>query len=258
MKKPITRLLTCVTAALVAVALFAPVNVSAVVKNVQIISDGKAQAGLKVTLTSPSGKKYTQTAAGDDIETDENGVLIWDFNEDGNWTIEWAGGSMVVKAGGGIGPYIVVPAVVGVTAAIIKAADSDNDDDSSYSQPPGGGSPISGSYQMATFNITFNPNNHPQFFTLCTYVVTESSGSLTIDCDQSTTISVVASGSVDGSNNFTATGTGTYASVPGTEFQFSGSFDPMAGTWQGTAAAGTNGSLPGGTPIEGDFTGPQN
>lgn len=246
MKKLITRLMMGSAALLLAGVLLAPVNVSAVVKNVQIMSDGKPLANTKVTLTSPSGKK-------DESDTDDKGVLIFDFDEDGAWTVSWPGGSMIVKAGGGIGPYIVVPAIVGVTAAIIAANDSDNDD----KQQSSGSSAV---FSLTVQAVVSNPDLHPQNFENCSYNVSVSGSSVTISCSGSG-IDFSASGSIDGSGNFTASGSGTYQGFA-TTFNVSGQIIETAGTWDGQIDS-CNGGCPdtnGNTieePIVADFTGSQ-
>ena len=244
MKKLITSLVAGCSALLVAATLLAPVEVAAVVKNVQIMSDGKPLANTRVTLTSPSGKK-------DESDTDDNGVLIFDFDEDGDWNVSWPGGSMIVKAGGGIGPYIVVPAIVGISAAIIAAQDSDNDD----KQQSSGNDLV---FSLTVQAIVSNPDNHPQNFENCSYNVQVSGSSVTISCSGSG-IDFTASGSIDSSGNFTASGGGNYQGFP-TTFNIGGQIIETSGSWDGQIDS-CNGGCPdtnGNTieePIVADFTG---
>ncbi|MGI9330791.1 MAG: hypothetical protein ACR2QB_08715 [Gammaproteobacteria bacterium] len=260
MKKQSSGLIAGALVALITSLLLGPTQVYAVVKDFQVMSNGAPVKSTSVSLTSPSGKTYGGPGQ-EPIKTDEDGKVIgFNFDEKGEWRVDWEGGTMLLmQGGGGWQPYAVGGVLVATTALAIDAADGNNDDGNSSSG--GGSSPISGSYSMSTSLIS-NPDSHPDNFPNCSYDVNESSGSLTIACS-GTGIDVTLNGSLTMGEMFTATGIGTYQGFAGTEFQQSGTFDSMAGTWSGNIAAGTNGSLPdtdmSGTsePIEVAFTGSQ-
>jgi hypothetical protein len=241
MNNVMSKLVTFTTAALVAGFLLAPAPVSAVVKSFQVMQNGQPVARTKVTLTSPSGKQYEE-------ETDDDGKIIgFNFNEDGDWKVAWTGGSMMISAGGGVGPWLVVPAAIGVTAAIIAANDSDNNDGPSDGGSPPPNGDISGTYFMQT-TVVENIDGHPNDFENCPYEVIGSSGSVQIQCS-GTGISFTATGPLDMNGEFTAVGTGMYEGFT-TSFTISGFFDANAGTWEGTAS-GCNGGCP---DTNGDMT----
>jgi len=266
MKKLSSGLMAGAMAVLITSLLLGPTAVYAVVKDFQVVSNGVPVRSTSVTLTAPSGKTYGGPGQ-QQIKTDEDGKVVgFNFDEEGDWRVNWEGGSMLwVQRGGTWQPWAVGGVLAATTVLAIDAADGNNDDGDSGSSGGGSGGGggtgmISGDYFMST-SLVSNPDGHPNNFENCDYSVTESGGSLTIACSGGG-IDVTMSGSLSG-NNFTATGTGTYQGFSGTEFQMSGSFDPMAGTWNGNIAAGTNGSLPdtdmSGTsePIEVAFTGSQ-
>ncbi|UCG74208.1 MAG: hypothetical protein JSV45_07520 [Chromatiales bacterium] len=251
MKNLMTKALTGATAALVSAMLLAPANVYAVVKSFQVMQDGQPVANTQVTLVSPSGKSYTET-------TDAGGKVVgFNFNEDGDWKVSWAGGAMTISAGGGIGPWIVVPTAIGVTAAIIAANDSDNDDSRRSSPPP---DPevvsLDGTYTMDATQVVSNPDNHPNGFQGASCAVTVAGSGVTLDCDGDG-ISVTATGSASGSD-FNAAGVGSFAGNGGVEIQISGT---LGSSWNGNASAGANGALPDNNndgrndPIEVTFSG---
>lgn len=249
MKNLMTKVLTCATVALVSALLLAPANVSAVVKSFQVMQDGSPVANTEVTLVAPSGKRYTQT-------TDAGGKIVgFNFNEDGDWNVSWAGGAMTISAGGGIGPWIVVPTAIGVTAAMIAANDSGNDS-SSYSPPPAGVVSLDGTYVMEATEVVSNPDNQPNNFQGAACVVTVGGSGVSLDCSGNG-LSVTATGSLSGSD-FNASGVGSYAGAGGVEIQISGT---LGAAWSGNAAAGANGALPDNNddgrnePIEVTFSG---
>lgn len=255
MKSTLSKMLVCTIAAVMTALLLGPAQVYAVVKNFQVVQNGAPVANTKVTLISPSGSRYERT-------TDSDGkVSGFDFDEDGDWRVEWAGGAMLINAGGGgINPWFVGGTVVAATVASIAAADGNNSDNGGGGGGPPSSNPINGTYDMST-TPNSNPDGHPDNFQNCTYDVVESGGSIQIQCS-GTGISVNMTGTLTG-NNFGANGIGTYQGFSGTEFEIQGTFDPNAGTWSGTIAAGTNGSLPDSNmdmsndPIVVNFTGSQ-
>jgi len=250
MKNLMTKVLTGATAALVAVLLLVPASVYAVVKSFQVMQDGSPVANTEVTLIAPSGKRYTQT-------TDAGGKIVgFNFNEDGDWNVSWAGGAMTISAGGGIGPWIVVPTAIGVTAAIIVANDSGNDSNSSSSPPVPEAVSLDGSYVMEATDVVSNPDNQSNNFQGAACDVAVGGSGVTLDCSGNG-LSVTVTGSLSGSD-FTASGVGSYGGAGGVEIQISGT---LGASWSGNAAAGTNGALPDNNndgrndPIEVTFSG---
>lgn len=252
MNNLMTRVLTCATGALVSALLLAPANVGAVVKSFQVMQDGSPLANTEVTLVAPSGQRYTQT-------TDATGKIVgFNFNEDGDWDVRWAGGSMTISAGGGIGPWIVWPTALGVTAAMIAANDSGNDSNSSSSPPPNGVgiTSLDGTYVMEATDVVSNPDNQSNNFQGAACDVSVGGSGVSLDCSGNG-LSVTATGSLNGSD-FSASGVGSYGGTGGVEIQISGT---LGASWSGNSAAGTNGALPDNNddgrndPIEVTFSG---
>ena len=82
-------------------------------------SDGDALANTKVTIVFPDGSEVEE-------ETDDDGMLIYDFPEDGDYVINYPDGSMTVAVSGGIPVWVWVAG--GVAAAGITYAIVDDDD----------------------------------------------------------------------------------------------------------------------------------
>ena len=223
----------------------------AVVKNVSIVDgDGNALANTKVTITFPNGDTVEE-------ETDDDGTLIYDFPEDGDYTIDYPGGSMAVSVSGGIPTWVWVAG--GVAAAGITYAIVDDDDDSSSSSGDSssggsgsGGSSTGGTCVDDTFNIVVqsvisNPGGHPTDDIEGMWEHFCSDGLVTI-VQQSGTLNAPWECLIgtDGSCNVGPTicsigGNTTTCSLDSTIIDFD---------WSGTMIGGLDGMLPGGQPVE--------
>jgi len=229
----------------------------AVVKNISIVnSQGTALANTKVTIVFPDGTEV-------DEETDDRGMLIYDFPGDGDYMVNFPGGQIAVNVSGGISTWQWV-AGGAVAAAMVTAVVVANNNSSSNNNGSSGGSsggsggtdtcPSKGAFTVST-SVVSNPGNHPP---------TEFDGLWDISCSAGQA-NVIFSGSasvnfactVDSSGNCDAGATDcSYAGIPTTcslSSTFSGS------SWTGQMSAGLDGALPPGSgsgqPIVVSFTG---
>ena len=215
----------------------------AVVKNVSIVDgDGNALANTKVTITFPNGDTVEE-------ETDDDGTLIYDFPEDGDYTIDYPGGSMAVSVSGGIPTWVWVAggvAAAGVTYAIVD--DDDNPPPSSSGNGSSGGSSgncVVDDFTIVVQSVLFNPGDHP---------TDDMAGEWQHTCSEGYTEMIQTSGTlnpswecmVDDDGNCFSTGSctvggnATTCSVDSTIIDFD---------WSGTMTAGADGSLPGGEEL---------
>ena len=127
----------------ISLALFVPAAF-AVVKNLSIVDgEGNSLANTKVTIVFPDGTEVEE-------ETDDDGMLYYDFPDDGQYTVKYPGGQMAVnvKAGGlttgqWVGAGLATATIIGVgVVASDSGTKSSDSSSSSYSPPsdPGGGS----------------------------------------------------------------------------------------------------------------------
>ncbi|MGI9342051.1 MAG: hypothetical protein ACR2QV_04335 [Gammaproteobacteria bacterium] len=274
MKQLQTLMARCLVLALaVCLATFVPATY-AVVKDLSIVDgEGKSLANTKVTIVFPDGTEV-------DEETDDDGMLYYDFPKDGEYTVRYPGGQMAVNVGGGGGGGLSTGQMIGAGAAAVAiigigvvASDSgrksESSSSSSSSSDPGGSSGSSGgttsdeACQGDTFNfigglmtsVSSNPGNHPNNF----------DGDWEIFCDPGVEPRVlyVGSNQLNVSWNCTA-GTSadcvatTDCSYQGisTVCQLDSSFFATPPEWNGSMTAGSDGNLPGGQPITVNFSTP--
>lgn len=213
----------------------------AVVKNISIVnSQGTALANTKVTIVFPDGTEVEE-------ETDDRGMLIYDFPGDGDYMVNFPGGQIAVNVSGGISTWQWV-AGGAVAAAMVTAVVVANDSGSNNTGSSGGSSGGSGGTDTcpskSAFNVSTsvvsNPGNHPP---------TEFDGPWDISCSAGQA-SVIFSGSssvtfactVDSSGNCNAGTTDCsyagFATTCSLSSMFSGS------GWSGQMSAGLDGALP--------------
>ena len=146
---PIRRTIaSAVTAAHVSsLALFGALGVTpaahAVVQDIRIVNEaGEPLPGQTVTITFPSGKVETVTDGEDD--DDDDGIIWFDFPEDGTYTVTWPGGSATVEVVDGepssSNRNILIVGGLFLTAIAVVVAS--NDDDSSSEPPPVAEAPV--------------------------------------------------------------------------------------------------------------------
>lgn len=236
----------------VLLALMTPMTY-AVVKNVTVVdSGGKPLGNTKVTIVFPDGTEEEE-------ETDDKGMLIFDFPGDGEYMIKYPGGSMPVSVSAGVPTWAWVAGGLAAAGGVAVALDDDDDDNSSGS--PGSGSdpgtggavdPCQGDtfnfIDAANFSVTVssNPGNHPNEF----------GGPWEIFCDtgmptrilnvSSNNINVEYSCTVGTGGSCAATTDCMYAGFT-TTCEINGTFGSSSLT--GTMTAGGDGNLPGGQPI---------
>lgn len=221
----------------------------AVVKNVSIVDNqGNSLANTKVTIVFPDGTEVEE-------ETDDDGMLIYDFPDDGDYTINYPGGQTTVNVSGGIATWVWVAAGVataGAAAGIYAIVDDDSD---------GGGSGGGGTVdpcQGNTFNfingltatVSSNPGGHPNNFPgdwefFCDpgvdlRIINVSTGNMSVDwmCPVGT------GGACNASVDCLYEGISTICELTSTI---------GASTWSGQMTAGSDGGLPGGQAITVDF-----
>lgn len=224
----------------------------AVVKNVTIVdAQGNSLANTKVTIVFPDGTEVEE-------ETDDDGILVYDFPGDGEYTVNYPGGQMAVSVGGGSNTWKWVAGGVAAAGLVWVIADDDSDNNSPSNSPsdPGGSDPGSGSGTCepgdvnVSTTINSNPGSHPNEF----------DGIYSVACSGSdATISTVSVGSfsatwnctIDSGDNCNAVTDCMYAG-----FSTSCSLNSTSDTGgaSGTISAGDDGALPGGDPIVVDFT----
>ena len=147
----------------------------AVVKNLSIVDgQGNSLANTKVTIVFPDGTEVEE-------ETDDDGMLYYDFPEDGNYTVKYPGGQMAVnvKAGGlttgqWVGAGLATATIIGVGVVASDSGTSSSDSSSSSSDPGGSGGAstseeacrggTSNSISGLTTSVVSNPGSHPNNF----------------------------------------------------------------------------------------------
>jgi hypothetical protein len=280
MKRLQTLLARCLVLALaVCLVTFVPAT-WAVVKDLSIVDgEGKSLANTKVTIVFPDGTEV-------DEETDDDGMLYYDFPEDGEYMIRYPGGQMAVNVGGGgggmstgkmIGAGAAAVAIIGIgVAASDSGRDSDSSSSSSSSSSPGGstggsdpgGSSGSSSFDASVCNaVTYSvtttvesdPGGHAAFDTFdANYEIFCNSGPT-----QATIVSQAGSGP---SPNWSCDiGTGgdciSFQAICGwsggtpTVCTLDSNFSASAPGWSGTMTVGEDGALPGGQPAVFSFVG---
>lgn len=223
-------------AVLTAMSVFAT-TAHAVVGNVLIVdTSGQAIPDQTVTIVFPDGKTTKEG------ET-RKGILIFDFPNDGNYRIRWAGGEtthVVTGAGaaaGGIGTMGWVAGGLGLAAAttgLIGRDGGGGDDDGDSGSPGGGGGGVDGTYQCSASQVS-NQDGHPIGTLSGSYDVSVNGTSVTIQHTSGNTDFTIP-GTLSG-NNITASGTGTFVGRSGSQFSFTGTIPPLSGQLQVTCSA---------------------
>ena len=202
----------------------------AVLQNVPIVSPaGQPVANTTVTIQLPDGTMVEE-------ETDDRGILIFDFPERGDYLIRYPGGELrytisramlrdAGASGGGVNPLI--PALIGGGAALVAINNNNDDDDGPGAAPDGTGgtggtsssAPPSGGY-TCTYTSLSNPDNHPTASLNGLYTLTFSGTSATVAHTNGPT-QFSLQGTLNGSN-VSASGTGTFQGFTGAQFNFTG------------------------------------
>ena len=222
----------------------------AVVKNVTVVNeDGQALANTKVTIVFPDGSEVEE-------ETDDDGMLIYNFPDDGEYVIRHPEGSMMVSVGGGVPSVVWAGAFVAGAAAAVLLLDEDSSSSSSGSPSDDSSGSSSGSGSgsgglrcseivrscSAVTEIVSNPDDHPSAF----------STDWDITCDENTdtvtginkpngTVTTDWSCSLDNGKNCDSIASCDYFGNM-TTCELVSEFDPNF--WRGTMSAGVDGSLP--------------
>ena len=262
MKRLQTLMARCLVLALaVCLATFVPATY-AVVKDLSIVDgEGKSLANTKVTIVFPDGTEV-------DEETDDDGMLYYDFPQDGEYTVRYPGGEMAVNVGGGGGGGMSTGKMIGAGAAAIaiigigvvasdSGRDSDSSSSSSSSSDPGGSSGSGGSgsgfpavCDMATFSastsVESDPDGHNPVGPPGSY-----DGPWETFCPSSTQVNLtsqVGGGAPPWSCNLQPDGScdapPTICSWAGMNTSCSLSSQFTAMSWDGTMSIGVDGSLP--------------
>jgi len=256
----------------VCLALYVPA-VFAVVKNLSIVDgQGNSMPNTKVTIVFPDGTEVEE-------ETDDDGMLYYNFPDDGEYVVKYPGGQMAVNVSGtggglstgqmvGAGAAAIAIIGIGVAASDSGAKSSDSSSSSSSSSDPGGSSGSGGTTadeacQGDTFNfigglmttVTSNDGNHPNNF----------DGDWEIFCDPgmdprilyvgSNQLNVEWNCSAGSVNDCVATTDCSYQGFS-TTCQLDSSFFATPPEWNGTMTAGSDGNLPNGQPITVSFSTP--
>ncbi len=230
----------------------------AVVKNVNIVdTQGQSLANTKVTIVFPNGTEVEE-------ETDDDGMLIFDFPSDGDYSINYPGGQMgvTVTQGAGKGKWIVGGAAA-VGAGLVIAASGSDSDSGSGSGSNSSWCSLTPTYFDVTTSNYLNPGSHPtDGFDGTWQVSCDSPDQATIilaSGASSNATDVIWSCTIDSSGNCNSSSAADchYANQPASgntvcslQSQFSGS-----SSWSGTMDAGTDGNLPGGQAITASFSG---
>jgi hypothetical protein len=200
----------------------------AVVQNVKLVdTSGKPVANQTVTIVFPPGVTDSKGNTNAKEETDEKGILWFDFPGDGKYRIEHAGGVLeweVLTAGTpglDISPLAVGAAIAAVGVGLYAA----NDDDDDGSPSDGDGSDdddVAGTYSCSASQIS-NPDNHPIGSLNGTYTVTGSAGGSGTLQHASGSTSFTASGPISAEGELTmGTTAGTFEGRTGSRFDFAG------------------------------------
>ena len=248
--KRMTRLHERCMALLVAICIAIAMPAAyAVVKNISIVDNqGNSLANTKVTIVFPDGTEVEE-------ETDDDGMLIYDFPGDGDYTVNYPGGQMAVSVAGGIPTWVWVAggvAAAGTAWGIYEVVDDDSDNPSSGSS---GGTLATGTCSATSFNISTsvvsNPSSHP---------IDGFDGQYTISCPTVPEIAQVMHSSGSGANagvtwNCTLDSSGNCNEGP-TDCTYNGLMTTCSVAsqfsgrgWSGTMSAGLDGMLPGGGTI---------
>lgn len=230
-------------------ALLTPVSY-AVVKNVTVVdSNGNALGNTKVTIVFPDGTEQEE-------ETDDKGMLIFDFPGDGDYKLVYPGGSMGVTVGGGVPTWAWVLGGAAVAGGVAVAVDDDDDDSSSSSDPSGSSGCTAGMYSVST-SVISNPDDHPDVFS-STWDVGCSPGGIFIDKISSSGNAI--SFSCSDANSCNESGAScTFLGSFNTTCSLTSSFGSSG--WSGTMSGGDDGGLPDtnmdgmNQPIQVNFTG---
>lgn len=216
-------------------ALLTPVTY-AVVKNVTVVdSNGNALGNTKVTIVFPDGTEQEE-------ETDDKGMLIFDFPGDGEYKLVYPGGSMGVSVGGGVPVWAWVLGGAAAAGGVAVALDDDDDSNSSGSggSDPGSGSGacVTGMYSVTT-SVESNPDMHP---------ANEFDGTWEVFCNASDTNVVQISGNAAAgftcSPGNTCNDSGALCSIGGFTTTCSIMSTFGTGGWSGTLSGGDDGALP--------------
>lgn len=214
----------------------------AVTKNLVMSgANGQPLANTTITIVFPDGKKQKK-------DTDEKGILVFDFPDNGNFKLLDPSGKLVQTVSTTGGALSATGIAVGVLAVGGVIALSQNNDSSSSS---GSSTPVdpSGTYTLA-FTLSSNPGGHPDFLSggPITVTIANSGGSITITQTTANANFTDTNGSLSGAN-ITSSGTGSYAGFSGIQAQMNLTYDSTTGTVSGTYVQGTAGGLPGGQAI---------
>lgn len=214
---------------------------AAVVKNVQIVnSAGQPLPRQTVKITLTSGRTFPDGAKEKRAQTDDDGMLIFDFPDGAEYLLTYPGGTMTVSTAAGF-PWVPVIGAAAAITAVAVASDSDDNDDSGGG---GGNGPLNGDCTLGGV-VTTNPDGHPDNFTGATCSWSTTTSNATVQCTNGANLNVTLNGPLDtGAETFSLTGTGSYQGFTGTGFTFAGGYNPVSGVVAGTTAAGTNGNLP--------------
>lgn len=221
-------------------------NAWAVVQNVALVNpSGEPVANATVTIVFPDGARDT-------AETDDDGVLVFDFPDAGDYTIRFPGGEMTYSVdtaavaaasrrgtGRWLGIGAGILAIGGLTAVLDNNGDGDDDivapapvqdDGADPGNDPGdsGTNPAEGTY-TCVHSVMSNEDGHPTTSLSGEYVVA-AGGSPNLQhsaADTQFTITATLSGT-----DIAASGTGTFAGFSGASFNFDGTVPPLTGTLQ--------------------------
>jgi hypothetical protein len=214
----------------------------AVTKSIAISgANGEPLANTSITIVFPNGTEQKK-------DTDEKGILVFDFPDNGTFKLLDPGGKLVqtVSTGG------IALSTVGIAAgalAVGAIALSQNNDSSSSSSGSSTTVDPSGTYTLA-FTLSSNPGGHPDFLSggPITVTVSNSGGNITITQTTANANFTDTSGTLSGAN-ITSSGTGSYAGFSGIQAQMNLTYDSTSGTVSGTYVQGAAGGLPGGQAI---------
>jgi hypothetical protein len=212
-------------------------HVHAVTQNVSVVApNGQPVASATVTIVFPDGTQKEE-------DTDDKGILYFDFPNNGNYKIRYPAGagyaagemtyvvttatSTAESSGTNWVPIALTTLGVGGAIAGFSGIDGgdDDDDDGGSPQTPGGGS-IAGTYNCTPSQVS-NQDGHPTASLGGTYVVTVNGSSFTLQHTSGNTDFSIQ-GTVSG-NDLTASGSGTFVGRANSQYSFTGTAPPLQG-----------------------------
>lgn len=229
--------------------LVASALVQAVVQNVKLVdARGQPVANQTVTIvfppgvTGPNGEKEAKE------DTNEKGILWFDFPGDGKYLIRHPGGVLEweVAAAGSPG-FDVSPLAVGAAIAAVGVglyvANDDDDDGGSSSDGGSSGGALAGNYNCPISQVRSNLDNHPTGSLAGGWSLEGSAGSSGSADHNSGGTNISASGSISSEGELSmGTTSATFEGRPGSTANISGPMSALEVIIRCTGCPDSNGN----------------